>query len=172
MSILGFLEYLLDRKTETEKEGHELKYETIKTLANSSTSQENLGHGFHTNICKYAKQGPFYSESDVSVDLEMNWKLNSMLFFLRCTCAARIYIDQYHSGWMVKCFPFRFLVVTNREPLLTLNNVCPCFGRFRHRCSGGFSVLVFLSATTAGCKGFNNSVIPGTSLKLKKKINM
>ncbi|XP_066927619.1 26S proteasome non-ATPase regulatory subunit 5-like [Clytia hemisphaerica] len=63
----GFLEYLLDRKTESEKEGRELKYHVVKNLAISNTAGENLGMGFHNKILAYAKEGPFYSEGQVAV---------------------------------------------------------------------------------------------------------
>jgi Proteasome non-ATPase 26S subunit. len=61
---------LLDRRTETEKEGRELKYDIIKCLSISNTAHENIGLGFHEKITKYAKQGPFYSESEVAVTYE------------------------------------------------------------------------------------------------------
>lgn len=66
----GFLEYLLDRKTETEKQGHELKYEIIKNLSLSQTSKDNLGIDYYEKLIKYTKQGPFYSESHVEVSYE------------------------------------------------------------------------------------------------------
>lgn len=68
--ILGFLEYLLDRKTEIEKQGHELKYEIIKNLSLSQTSKDNLGIDYYEKLVKYTKQGPFYSESHVEVSYE------------------------------------------------------------------------------------------------------
>ena len=57
----------MDRKTESEKEGRELKYRIVKNLAISNTAGENLGMGFHNKILAYAKEGPFYSEGQVAV---------------------------------------------------------------------------------------------------------
>lgn len=68
--VLGFLEYLLDRRTETEKEGRELKYEIVKNLSVSNTSEENLGLSYYDKILQYTKEGPFYQESEVAVTYE------------------------------------------------------------------------------------------------------
>ena len=68
--ILGFLEYLLDRSTETEKEGRELKFNIVRNLSISHTASENLGTGFYNKILAYAKEGPFYAESHVAVTYE------------------------------------------------------------------------------------------------------
>lgn len=66
----GFIEYLLDRKTEQEKEGKELKYNILKTIAESVTSKENLGENYYEKICKYVREGPFYSEQQTAIDYE------------------------------------------------------------------------------------------------------
>jgi len=66
----GFLEYLLDRNTETEKEGHELKFNIIQNLARSVTALDNFGLGYLEKLQTYCTQGPFYSESHVSVSFE------------------------------------------------------------------------------------------------------
>lgn len=66
----GFIEYLLDRNTETEKEGHELKFVIVQHLARSSTALDNFGVGYFDKLDKYCEQGAFYSESHVSVTYE------------------------------------------------------------------------------------------------------
>ena len=71
LCILGFLEYLLDRQTESEKEGKELKYDILKTLAQSETSAEVFGKDCYEQICDYVTEGPFYSEQQTAVDYEM-----------------------------------------------------------------------------------------------------
>jgi len=67
----GFLEYLMDRQTEVEKEGKELKYHIVLTLSQSKTSEEVLGQDFYNQICSYAREGPFLSEHHTAVDFEM-----------------------------------------------------------------------------------------------------
>lgn len=66
----GFCEYLLDRSTETEKEGRELKHEAVQLLANSATSADNLGVDAQRKFAEFARQGPFYSESRAAVMVE------------------------------------------------------------------------------------------------------
>ncbi len=67
---LGFLEYLLDRRTEPDKEGKELKYNVIKNLSLSKTAKDNLGLEYYKRICLYAKEGPFRSDQETAVDFE------------------------------------------------------------------------------------------------------
>ena len=61
----------MDRQTEVEKEGKELKYHILLTLSQSKTSEEVLGKDFYGQICRYAKEGPFFSEQHTAVDFEM-----------------------------------------------------------------------------------------------------
>lgn len=69
-SIGGFLEYLLDRHTETEKEGRELKYEIVQAMATSSYAESVWGNVDLLKLKKYEREGPFYSQSDVTVATE------------------------------------------------------------------------------------------------------
>jgi len=66
----GFVEYLLNRNTEHEKEGKEMKYEIIKRLSISASAKDNLGVAFYDMICKYAKEGALYAEAQVVVETE------------------------------------------------------------------------------------------------------
>lgn len=66
----GFMEYILDRSTETEREGRELKYNIIKCLSLSATAVDNLGRDYFDKLKKYCEEGPFYAESHVSVTYE------------------------------------------------------------------------------------------------------
>eukprot|EP00794_Sanderia_malayensis_P016211 gene16211-17842_t len=66
----GFLEYLLDRKTEPDKQGKELKYDIVKNLSKSKTAKETLGLEYYQRICQYAKEGPFKSDQETAVDFE------------------------------------------------------------------------------------------------------
>ena len=64
------MEYLLDRKTEPEKEGKELKYSIIRSLSESPTGRANLGIEYYQRVCQYAKDGPFHSDQQTAVKFE------------------------------------------------------------------------------------------------------
>lgn len=66
----GFLEYLLDRRTEPEKLGKELKYGILRSLSKSPTLKDNCGVEYSKQICQYVKDGPFYSAQETAVDFE------------------------------------------------------------------------------------------------------
>ena len=66
----GFVEYLLDRRTETEKEGKELKYAIIQQLASSSTSEEIFGSPMYLKLKVYVSEGPFYVTEETTVAYE------------------------------------------------------------------------------------------------------
>lgn len=66
----GFVEYLLDRRTETEKEGKELKYAIIQHLATSSTSEEIFGSPIYLKLKVYVSEGPFYVIEETTVAYE------------------------------------------------------------------------------------------------------
>uniref|UniRef100_T1J7S9 26S proteasome non-ATPase regulatory subunit 5 n=1 Tax=Strigamia maritima TaxID=126957 RepID=T1J7S9_STRMM len=66
----GFLEYILDRNTEGDKEGKDLKFEIISILVSSPTSQEIFGTNGMLKLKEYYKQGPYYvfAHAEVAVD--------------------------------------------------------------------------------------------------------
>lgn len=66
----GFLEYLLDRKTETDKAGKELKYELIAELVRSPFSKEVFDKPFHLRLREYEREGPFYVQAQAAVAFE------------------------------------------------------------------------------------------------------
>ena len=69
----GFVEYLLDRKTESEKKGKEMKYEIIRTMAESSDCEEIMGGPLYLKLKEYVSEGPFYvftESSTVAVEDE------------------------------------------------------------------------------------------------------
>ena len=66
----GFHEYLLDRSTETKKEGKESKYEVIKELAEAPTSGEVFGRPFLLRLKEYVRDGAFYVKVQSEVALE------------------------------------------------------------------------------------------------------
>lgn len=62
----GFVEYLLDRSTESEKRTKEAKYDIIKRLSNSVAFDTSI----ITRLRTYVDEGPFYSESVLEVAME------------------------------------------------------------------------------------------------------
>ncbi|KAL0832876.1 hypothetical protein ABMA28_001026 [Loxostege sticticalis] len=62
----GFVEYLLDRSTDSTKESKEAKYDIIKRLANSAAFDASIITRLNTHV----EQGPFYSESALEVAME------------------------------------------------------------------------------------------------------
>ena len=70
LRLIGFLEYLMDRKTETDKAGKELKYELIVELVRSPFSKEVFEKPFHLRLREYEREGPFYVRAQAAVAFE------------------------------------------------------------------------------------------------------
>lgn len=66
----GFIEYLLDRTTEFDKQGKEMKFEIVRTLAESPTSCETLGNIVVSRMQQYVNDGPFFVKAEVVVAFE------------------------------------------------------------------------------------------------------
>ena len=67
----GFLEYLLDRSTEPDKEGREMKYEIVHSLvASGSTAEAVFGNVDLLKLRKYDREGPFFSAADTTIAME------------------------------------------------------------------------------------------------------
>lgn len=64
----GFLEYLLDRKTEFDKEAKYAKYSVVKLLAESSAFDLQTSIQMRT----YVNEGPYYVQSLMDVAVEGN----------------------------------------------------------------------------------------------------
>jgi hypothetical protein len=56
----GFLEFLLDREAERDKEGKEAKYQLLVELASSGDAKEIIGHDQDFLLREYVRLGPFY----------------------------------------------------------------------------------------------------------------
>lgn len=70
-SHAGFLEYLLDRKTEPDKEGRELKYEIVHCIVTTGeTAEKVFGNVDLLKLRKYNREGPFFSAADTTVAME------------------------------------------------------------------------------------------------------
>lgn len=69
-NIPGFVEYLLDRRTENEKECQELKYEVVKKMSISPYITSVFDKPSVLKLKQFVREGPFYAGSDVSVAME------------------------------------------------------------------------------------------------------
>lgn len=63
----GFLEYLLDRHTEPDKEGKELKHDIVHAMVESPTAEQVWGNVDFLKLRKFDREGPFYFITDASV---------------------------------------------------------------------------------------------------------
>lgn len=66
----GFLEYLLDRSTEPDKEGKETKYTVVKALAEVSSTGDIFGRPALLRLKEYVRDGPFYVRVQSEVAME------------------------------------------------------------------------------------------------------
>lgn len=66
----GFLEYLLDRSSESDKQGRELKYEIVCRIVQSECGEAVWGKVDIFKIKKYHKEGPFYYSGNSTVAIE------------------------------------------------------------------------------------------------------
>lgn len=66
----GFLEYLLDRSTEPDREGKEAKYAIVAAFAESHQPPRGISLDEYECILGYYKEGPFYSEAVTAVAFE------------------------------------------------------------------------------------------------------
>ncbi|ESP04905.1 hypothetical protein LOTGIDRAFT_211712 [Lottia gigantea] len=66
----GFTEFLLNRSTETSKEGRDSKYQVIKAIFESPTVSEIFGDRFYVKVAEYCNQGAFYVRAQAEVAME------------------------------------------------------------------------------------------------------
>ena len=69
----GFHEFLLDRSTESSREGKEAKYEIINTLSTSPTIIEVFGRPFYVRVREFCNQGAFYVRAQADIAFEEGW---------------------------------------------------------------------------------------------------
>lgn len=69
-SFPGFLEYLLDRRTEPDKAGKELKYDIVHCLVSSGTAEAVFGSVSYLQLRKYDREGPFFFTGEQAIALE------------------------------------------------------------------------------------------------------
>ncbi|XP_069192403.1 26S proteasome non-ATPase regulatory subunit 5 isoform X2 [Procambarus clarkii] len=66
----GLIEYILDRKTESEKPGKEAKWTIVETLVKSPSASSIFTEYHMEQLEKFYRQGPFFVEAQVEVALE------------------------------------------------------------------------------------------------------
>lgn len=66
----GFLEYLLDRNSEPDKDGKELKYEIVHRITSSECGEMVWGKVDMMKIRSYHREGPFHHTSNTTVAVE------------------------------------------------------------------------------------------------------
>ncbi|XP_060078581.1 26S proteasome non-ATPase regulatory subunit 5-like [Ylistrum balloti] len=66
----GFTEFLLDRLTESTKEGKDGKYTLVKTLAESPFAANSFGNPFYVKLKAYCVQGPYFIRAQAEVAME------------------------------------------------------------------------------------------------------
>ncbi|XP_043913773.1 26S proteasome non-ATPase regulatory subunit 5 isoform X2 [Protopterus annectens] len=66
----GFVEYILDRSVDHDKESKDAKYELVKALVNSNTIADIFGNQHYLRLRAYLREGPYYVRATASVALE------------------------------------------------------------------------------------------------------
>jgi 26S proteasome non-ATPase regulatory subunit 5 len=66
----GFKEYLLNRSTENEKVGKEMKYKIVQTLVESPTAAAVFGQPYFMKLREYHREGAFYLRVQAEVAME------------------------------------------------------------------------------------------------------
>lgn len=66
----GFLEYLLDRSSEPDKEGKELKYEIVHKIVGSEFGEAMWGNMDMMKMKRYDREGPYFHTGDTTVATE------------------------------------------------------------------------------------------------------
>ncbi|KAK6195800.1 hypothetical protein SNE40_001155 [Patella caerulea] len=69
-NLPGFTEFLLNRSTETSKEGRDSKYLVIQTLVNSPTTTEIFGRPYYVKLFEYYQQGAYFVRAQAEVAME------------------------------------------------------------------------------------------------------
>ncbi|OWF54683.1 26S proteasome non-ATPase regulatory subunit 5-like [Mizuhopecten yessoensis] len=66
----GLTEFLLDRLTESTKEGKDAKHALVKTLAESPFAANSFGNPFYVKLKAYCVQGPYFLRAQAEVAME------------------------------------------------------------------------------------------------------
>ena len=66
----GFVEYLLDRSSEPDKEGKELKYEVVHRIVGSEFGEAVWGNVDMMKMKRYDKEGPYFHTGDTALAID------------------------------------------------------------------------------------------------------
>ena len=69
-TLSGFIEYVLDRRTETERAAKEMKYELVKQMALSETVKASLDAPTFMKLRLYVREGPLFVRPESAVKTE------------------------------------------------------------------------------------------------------
>lgn len=64
------MDFLLDRRTETDLEGHHMKYNILKAIIETDTADAILEPHVYESIIDYVRQGPIFAPSVTEVAIE------------------------------------------------------------------------------------------------------
>nr|XP_014346172.1 PREDICTED: 26S proteasome non-ATPase regulatory subunit 5 [Latimeria chalumnae] len=66
----GFVEYVVDRSVDPDKDSKDAKFELVKTLVNSKTIAEVFGNQHYLRLRSYLREGPYYIKAVSTVAVE------------------------------------------------------------------------------------------------------
>ncbi|KAM4019889.1 LOW QUALITY PROTEIN: 26S proteasome non-ATPase regulatory subunit 5 [Anomaloglossus baeobatrachus] len=66
----GFVEYIVDRTVDPDKDSKDAKYELVKALINAKTTAEVLGNQHYLRLRAYHREGPYYVKAVSTVAVE------------------------------------------------------------------------------------------------------
>uniref|UniRef100_A0A4W3IT27 26S proteasome non-ATPase regulatory subunit 5 n=1 Tax=Callorhinchus milii TaxID=7868 RepID=A0A4W3IT27_CALMI len=66
----GFMEYIVDRSVEPDKDSKDAKFELVKTLVGSKTTAEILGNQHYLMLRGYLREGPYFVKTVTAVAVE------------------------------------------------------------------------------------------------------
>ena len=66
----GFVEFLVDRRAEPDKEGLERKFEIVQSIVDSPTSAEIFSHYSMAEMRDHVREGPWFVHAQSSVAFE------------------------------------------------------------------------------------------------------
>ncbi|XP_068105186.1 26S proteasome non-ATPase regulatory subunit 5 [Hyperolius riggenbachi] len=66
----GFIEYIVDRTVDPDKDSKDCKFELVKALVNSGTIAEVFGNQHYLRLRAYLREGPYYIQATSAVAVE------------------------------------------------------------------------------------------------------
>ncbi|KAM3911402.1 26S proteasome non-ATPase regulatory subunit 5 [Leptodactylus fuscus] len=66
----GFVEYIVDRTVDQDKDSKDAKFELVKALVSAKTTAEVFGNQHYLRLCAYHREGPYYVKAVSTVAVE------------------------------------------------------------------------------------------------------